>query len=98
MERSGAFCVNILSEYQGELCWRFAKEGDDKFQDVGWRPAATGSPVIDGVLSWIDCDIEKVVEAGDHWFVMGRVRELEVETDHGPMLFFRGKLGGFAGT
>ena len=54
--------------------------------------------MIDGVLSWIDCDIENVVEAGDHWFVMGRVRELEVETDHGPMLFFRGKLGGFAGT
>jgi len=98
MERSGAFCVNILSEFQGELCWHFAKEGDDKFKDVGWHPAATGSPVIDGVLSWIDCDIEKVVEAGDHYFVMGRVRELEVETDHGPMLFFRGKLGGFAGT
>jgi len=98
MERSGAFCVNILSEHQGELCWRFAKEGDDKFKDVGWRPAATGSPVIDGVLSWIDCDLDKVVEAGDHWFVMGRVRELEVETDHGPMLFFRGKLGGFSGS
>ena len=64
----------------------------------GGTPAATGSPVIDGVLSWIDCDIEKVVEAGDHFFVMGRVRELEVETDHGPMLFFRGKLGGFAGS
>jgi hypothetical protein len=28
--------------------------------------------VIDGVLS-IDCDIT-VVEAGDHWFVMGKVR------------------------
>ena len=54
--------------------------------------------VLEDVLAWIDCDIENVVEAGDHWFVMGRVRELEVETDHGPMLFFRGKLGGFAGT
>ena len=63
----------------------------------GWRPSSSGSPIIDGVLSWIDCDLEKVVEAGDHWFVMGRVRELEVETDHGPMLFFRGKLGGFNG-
>ena len=61
----------------------------DKFKDVGWRPAASGSPVIDGVLSWIDCDIENVVEAGDHWFVMGRVRELEVETDHGRGLATR---------
>jgi 3-hydroxy-9,10-secoandrosta-1,3,5(10)-triene-9,17-dione monooxygenase reductase component len=98
IDASGAFCVNVLSEHQHELCWRFAREIDDKFDGVAWRPGATGSPIIDGVVAWIDCDIDKVVEAGDHWFVMGRVRELGVEGDHGPMLFFRGQLGGFTGT
>jgi flavin reductase (DIM6/NTAB) family NADH-FMN oxidoreductase RutF len=99
IEKAGVFCVNVLSEHQAELCWSFAKETEtgDKFQDIRWRPSSSGSPIIDGVLAWIDCDLENVVEAGDHWFVMGRVRELEVETDHGPMLFFRGKLGGFLG-
>ena len=99
IEKSGAFCVNVLSEKQVDLCWRFAKEGDDRFDGVVWRPASSGSPIIQGVVAWIDCDIDNVVEAGDHWFVMGRVRELEVEgdTEHGPMLFFRGKLGGFSG-
>ena len=93
--KAGVFCVNVLSEHQGDLVWRFAREIDDKFDGVRWRTSSSGSPIIDGVLAWIDCDLENVVEAGDHWFVMGRVRELEVETDHGPMLFFRGKLGGF---
>jgi flavin reductase (DIM6/NTAB) family NADH-FMN oxidoreductase RutF len=99
IEMSGAFCVNVLSVRQAELCWRFAREGDDRFDGVVWRPSTTGSPIIQGVVAWIDCDLEKVVEAGDHWFVMGRVRELEVEgeLEHGPMLFFRGKLGGFSG-
>jgi flavin reductase (DIM6/NTAB) family NADH-FMN oxidoreductase RutF len=99
IEPSGAFCVNVLSTKQTELCWRFAREGDDRFDGLVWRPASSGSPVIQGVVAWIDCDIEKVVEAGDHWFVMGRVRQLEVEdeAEHGPMLFFRGKLGAFSG-
>ena len=95
IEKAGVFCVNVLSEHQADLCWRFARDVEDKFDGVPWRSSPSGSPIIDGVLAWIDCDLETVVEAGDHWFVMGRVRELEVETDHGPMLFFRGKLGGF---
>lgn len=94
IERSGSFCVNVLAEDQGELCWAFAKEVDDKFADVGWRPAPSGSPILDGVVAWLDCSIHDVVDAGDHWFVMGRVGELQIERDHGPMLFFRGKLGG----
>ena len=48
------------------------------------------------MVSWIDCRIEDVVEAGDHWFVIGRVHQLDVdEADEHPLLFFRGKLGGF---
>ena len=27
---SGAFCVNVLGQDQGELCWRFAKTNDDE--------------------------------------------------------------------
>jgi flavin reductase (DIM6/NTAB) family NADH-FMN oxidoreductase RutF len=94
---AGAFCVNVLAMHQGTLCWDFAKETEEKFVDVPWRPSRqTGSPILEDVLAWIDCRIENVVEAGDHWFVIGRVLELEVEVaEHHPLLFFRGKLGGF---
>jgi 3-hydroxy-9,10-secoandrosta-1,3,5(10)-triene-9,17-dione monooxygenase reductase component len=95
IEKAGVFCVNILAEDQHELCWGFAKEGDNKFHGVEWRPAPSGSPVLDDVIAWIDCDVHAVIDAGDHWFVLGLVRELEIERDHGPMLFFRGKLGAF---
>jgi flavin reductase (DIM6/NTAB) family NADH-FMN oxidoreductase RutF len=97
IEEAGAFCVNVLARAQGELCWSFARETDDKFVDVSWTPApATGSPVLDGIVSWIDCRIERVVDAGDHWFVVGLVEDLDVaDEDTEPLLFFRGKLGGF---
>lgn len=95
IEATGSFCVNILAEDQEAVCRRFASKGDDKFAGLGWRPAGSGSPLLDGVLAWIDCDIESVTEAGDHHCVMGRVRDLDVGRDGGPLLFFRGGYGRF---
>jgi 3-hydroxy-9,10-secoandrosta-1,3,5(10)-triene-9,17-dione monooxygenase reductase component len=98
IERAGRFCVNVLAADQVELCWRFAKERDDKFDGVDWAPSATtGSPLLAGVLAWIDCTVEGVVDAGDHWFVLGRVVDLDAVDRMDPMIFYRGKVGGFAG-
>jgi flavin reductase (DIM6/NTAB) family NADH-FMN oxidoreductase RutF len=99
---TGSFCVNVLGAAQGDLCWRFAKSDiDDPFEGVGWQPTPiTGSPILDGAIAWIDCRIEKVVDAGDHLFVMGRVLELahaHADLEPIPLLFYRGKVGRFHG-
>jgi flavin reductase (DIM6/NTAB) family NADH-FMN oxidoreductase RutF len=96
IEASGSFCVNILAEDQEEVCRRFASKGDDKFAGLGWAPAGSGAPLLDGVLAWIDCDIDSVVDAGDHHCVFGRVRDLGVGRDGAPLLFFRGGYGRFS--
>ena len=90
IQEAGSFCVNILGEDQEDVCRRFAMKGDDKFAGLGWHPTGTGSPLLDGVIAWIDCEIDQVVEAGDHYLVLGAVRELEVSHDGGPLVFFRG--------
>lgn len=100
IRRSGAFCVNVLAADQAALCWNFSKSSiTDPFEGVDWKPApTTGSPAIDGAIAWIDCDIHQVVDAGDHHFVMGLVRDLAhtpAEHEPAPLLFYRGKLGGF---
>lgn len=93
---SGSFCVNILGAGQDELCWRFAKEpteGESKFDGVEWKPASSGSPILPGVIGWIDCSVETAVEAGDHLFVEGRVQAMEHASDvDNAMIFFRGKV------
>ena len=96
IEATGHFCVNILAEDQEDVARVFAGKGEDKFQSVGWKPAATGSPVIRDVLAWIDCALEDVHDAGDHYIVTGRVRELKVEREGHPLVFFRGGYGSFA--
>lgn len=100
IREAGAFCVNILGSDQGDLCWRFAKSSiEQPFDGVGWTPApATGSPVLDGVIAWIDCTIDQVVDAGDHHFVMGLVQALHhapADAEPNALLFFKGGLGEF---
>jgi 3-hydroxy-9,10-secoandrosta-1,3,5(10)-triene-9,17-dione monooxygenase reductase component len=69
----------------------FGRAGSDKFAAVDWTPAPSGAPKLDGVLSWIDCSIESVVDGGDHHIVIGRVTTLgEPAEDGRPLLFYRG--------
>jgi len=92
--RGGSFCVNILGAEQGELCWRFAKESEGRFDGIDWQKAPSGSPILPGAIGWIDCSTEQVIEMGDHWFVLGHVRDLHCEENvSDAMTFFRGKVG-----
>lgn len=94
IESSGSFCVNVLAEDQADVSSLFAGRDPDKFAGVTWSTRATGSPVIDGCLAWIDCTIEVTHDAGDHWIVVGRVEELAVERpDIGPLIFLKGGYG-----
>jgi flavin reductase (DIM6/NTAB) family NADH-FMN oxidoreductase RutF len=93
---SGSFCINILGHDQRALCEQFAKSGIDKFAGLDWRTGATGSPILEGVLAYVDCELEAEHEGGDHTIAVGRVRELAVErADGAPLLFFRGAYGTF---
>jgi flavin reductase (DIM6/NTAB) family NADH-FMN oxidoreductase RutF len=93
---AGSFCVNILGADQEAVCRAFSGKASDKFAGISHRPAPeTGAPLIDGVVAWVDCDIETVQDAGDHLLVLGRVRALDMETPRLPLLFFQGGYGRF---
>lgn len=96
IEKAGRFCVNILASNQGELCKQLASGGAEKFNGVSYALTPGGTPLLDGVLGWIECDLHAVADAGDHVLVMGQVRLLDAQPDGDPMLFFRGRYGGFA--
>jgi flavin reductase (DIM6/NTAB) family NADH-FMN oxidoreductase RutF len=95
IRRAGSFCVNVLASDQQHLCRAFATKGGDKFQGFSVQLAGSGSPIFDGVVAWIDCDIEAVHEAGDHYIVIGKVLDLDVPDSSLPLLFFQGGYGRF---
>ncbi|NOX49758.1 MAG: flavin reductase family protein [Gammaproteobacteria bacterium] len=98
LRKSGAFCINILAADQKAVCDAMAQSGGDKFAQFGWRFGESGSPILDGVLAYIDCHIEAEHDAGDHTIAVGRVCDFKVlDSDGGsPLLFYRGSYGEFA--
>jgi 3-hydroxy-9,10-secoandrosta-1,3,5(10)-triene-9,17-dione monooxygenase reductase component len=47
--------------------------------------------VLSGALTWVECAVEAVHEAGDHYLVVGRVTELGPCQPDRPLLFYRGR-------
>jgi flavin reductase (DIM6/NTAB) family NADH-FMN oxidoreductase RutF len=89
ISRSGSFCVSVLGHDQAEISSQFAVSAADKFEGVEWRPAPSGNPVLVGAVAWVDCEIERVLETGDHLLVLGTVLEMGVETGRNPLLHHR---------
>ena len=90
------FCVNVLGSDQEEVCRTIGSKDPNKFDRLSWRPSGSGAPILDGAVAWIDCDLESVSPAGDHFFVLGAVRQLAVEARTLPLLFFQGGYGAFS--
>jgi len=98
LRAAGSFCINILAADQKPVCDVFAQSGIDKFAALPWRQGVTGAPILDGVLAYVDCDLEAEHDAGDHTIVLGRVRDAKILDAHGlPLLFLRGAYGQFEG-
>ncbi len=87
----GRFTINVLAHDQAALSEQFARSGVDRFAGVGWTASPNGSPVIDGVSAWIDCELSTEYGGGDHTIVLGAVQALESNPQRHPLIFYRGR-------
>ena len=95
IKAAGVFCVNVMALDQLEVCGVMASRSENKFEGGNWRPGPTGSPIIDGSVAYIDCEIETIHDGGDHDIVVGRVIEIGAGEDKEPLLFYKGGYGTF---
>ncbi|MGN6723156.1 MAG: flavin reductase family protein [Marmoricola sp.] len=97
IQASGKFAVNFLGEGQQELSNTMASRGTDKFAGMEWSGApVTGSPLFPGTVGYVDCTIDRVYEAGDHFLVLGLVEDLQVRDESDPLLYFQGTYRGLS--
>jgi len=92
IEHARVFAVNVLSGDQADLARRFSTKDPhpEKWDGVDWRERA-GTPMLEGVLMWLGCELRDVHDGGDHAIVTGRVLELEAGGDRAPLVFFGGE-------
>ena len=83
----GRFTANILASDQRRLSQTLAGWSPDKFRGVLFDEHE--AHVIRGCLAWVDCVLEREIEAGDHTIVLATPRELTVERNTRPLIFFQ---------
>ena len=86
IEQAGKFCVNILGSDQQDMCRKVSGKGPDKFAQVAWTGSLHGLPILAETLATIECSLHSVIEAGDHWFVIGNVLAMQSPQEAGAFL------------
>ena len=99
IDGSGIFALSILSLEQEGLADDFAvKEGASahRLDGVPHHTRATGAPIIEGSLAYLDCRVVERFPGGDHTVFIGGVVDAGRSNDHGPLIFYQGSYGGLA--
>lgn len=93
---AGRWAVSLLAAEQEGEARHFADPGRDlarQFADVPHRLGpATGAPVLDDALAWLECETWAVHDGGDHSIVLGRVLDAAATPDaRDPLTYARGR-------
>lgn len=83
------FAVNVLSEEQKAVSGLFASQSAEKFDLADWHAGVEGVPLLDGSLGCFTCARHRLVDAGDHLVLIGRVIDHQ-SRDAQPLGYFRG--------
>ena len=73
-ENTSHFAINILSAEQEPVSGIFATKQADKFDLVPWHDGEQGSPLLEEVVAWFECSRHRIVDAGDHIILIGKVQ------------------------
>src|ERR671928_1934 len=92
---SGVWAVNVLAAHQEAISRTFAmKDIEEERTMIGtpYHLGATGAPIIEGCLSYLDCRTWATYDGGDHTLFLGEVQDAAVvDPDSPPLLFFKGR-------
>lgn len=93
IEEVGHFALSMLAADQEHLSRWFADpvrpNGSAQFDGIGHHPGpATGAPLLDHAIAWVECTVEASHDAGDHIIFVGRVRSLARADRRDPLLYF----------
>lgn len=92
LARTGIYAVNVLTAEQRHLSECFASrsaERDETFCGLASHEAATGAPILDQTLAFVDCRVVAIYPGGDHSIFLGRVEALG-GAEASPLLYYRG--------
>jgi len=89
---SHSFAVSVLSAKQRAIAECFALPTTaaklQRFCDVPWHEAETGSPILDGAIAFFDCRLNESHPVGTHTIFIGEIVAAGYEEAGEPLLLF----------
>jgi len=97
VRESGRFGINVLAAGQDNLARLFASKTPEREKFAGVAHTVhDGIPVIEGVVAWVGCRLERLIPGGDHTIGIGAVQAAELGSGE-PLVWYAGRYGGFGG-
>jgi 3-hydroxy-9,10-secoandrosta-1,3,5(10)-triene-9,17-dione monooxygenase reductase component len=89
MNAATHFAVNILADDQENLSRQFSSRVPDRYEGVHAKPSASGAPLLEGCIGYLECRKTAAHAAGDHTILVGEVLAAEARDEGLPLLYFR---------
>jgi flavin reductase (DIM6/NTAB) family NADH-FMN oxidoreductase RutF len=89
------FAVNVLCRHQADLALQFARPAENRFAGVSHAAGLGGAPLIEDCVARFECRNATRHYGGDHVIFLGAV-ERYAHDQRAPLVFNRGRFGGFA--
>ena len=86
-KESMKYCVNILAEDQRPIAETFSLAGEaGRFDHLDYYSGKTKCAIVRNTIGYIDCQIVRVIKAGDHHIFIGEAVDVSAEKKE-PLLY-----------
>jgi flavin reductase len=91
LRAAGGFAVSVLAADQAHLAQHFARGVPPiaMWHGIATLDGARG-PLLEGAVGWLECALERELEAGDHTLFLGLVERAEPGADGPPLMRLSG--------
>jgi flavin reductase (DIM6/NTAB) family NADH-FMN oxidoreductase RutF len=79
--------MSFLGDTHAAAARQLAQKADDRFRGLGYEVATGGAVFMNGAAAWLDCAIEREIQAGDHDIVLFRLNRATVADEIMPLIY-----------
>ena len=82
----GVFCLNLVAQDDRAIVRKFTKPVDVDLEartlnGFPFHDGATGAPILDQAVAYVDCEVRQTVELGGHTLFLGEVVDCGFQAD-----------------
>lgn len=79
--------ISFLAHGHGPTARQLASKAADRFQGLEYEAADSGAVFLTAATAWLECSVEREIEAGDHDIVLFRLHRATVADGAMPLIF-----------